>query len=321
VVVAIIDQRIVRFEAMDGMGSNCITVSSGNHDISDIIEYLTKALRYNNPIRGKLVQILTRGNSIDISICAQPKATFEDFVTSPTLREELRENTVMQLQLGQNNGIICHGEPGTGKSLVCAAAANEAIAAGYSAAYLVGCVPFDEVDRVIRAYLAPAIVGLEDIDTFAEDRISGRPTYFADFLQFMNGITDREDPVVVIATTNHLSLLDAAIKNRPVRFNRKYEFKRPTNQEIIVMIARWFGPGIIPEQESERCFNRGFTGAHIREIHRTSVTMSAKEKKSIQEVFPLAVDIVAKHFVTEWKAVGFTANPQKSNHTENAGKG
>lgn len=78
------------------------------------------------------------------------------------------------------------------------------------------------------------------------------------------------------------------------------------------MIARWFGSGVIPVEESERCFNRGFTGAHIREIHRTSVTMSAKEKKSIQEVFPLAVDIVANHFVTEWKSVGFTANPQKS---------
>ena len=52
---------------------------------------------------------------------------------------------------------------------------------------------------------------LEDIDTFAEDRVNGRPSYFADFLQFMNGISLRKHPIVVIATTNHISLLDAAI--------------------------------------------------------------------------------------------------------------
>ncbi|WP_157772473.1 AAA family ATPase [Lacunisphaera limnophila] len=312
VVVAIIDDRIIRFEVLDGMGSTSITVSSGNHDISDLVELLTKALRHNNPLRGKLVQILMRGNSLDINICARPKSTFKDFVTNTTRRDELWENTVLQLQLGQNNGIICHGDPGTGKSLVCAAAANEAIAAGYSAAYLVGCVPFDEVDRVIRMYLAPAIIGLEDIDAFGEDRINGRPSYFADFLQFMNGITEREDPIVVIATTNHLELLDAAIKNRPVRFNRKYEFNKPTNPEISVMVDRWFGAKTIDHRLHKLCYDRGLTGAHIREIHRTAMTIAAKDKKELADVFATAVEVVSKHFITEWKPLGFASSTGKA---------
>lgn len=308
VAVAIIDRRIVRFEINEGIGnSNSITVSSGNHDISDLICYLNDTLHRQNPLRGKLIQILFTSGDFEVKIQPTPAATLDDFITTDAFRADLRENSVYQLQLQQCTGLIFFGPPGTNKSQACCAIAHEAIQAGYSAVFLVGSVPFDVIDRVLRAYLAPAVVILEDIDTFSEDRLRGRPTYFADFLQFMNGISERDEAIVVIATTNHLDLLDDAIKNRPVRFNRKYEFRRPTNAEISIMIDRWFGTGVITSELAKLCYDRNLTGAHIREIHRTALTSATKEKKSLAEVFPSAVEVVCEHFVTEWKAVGFSA--------------
>ena len=309
VAAAVISNRIVRFEiySRHNRGTcGVITLSSGNHDISDLIAILDDELRSKNPLRGNLVQILSMNGELDVRMQPKPTVSFDDVIVAQQLRDELRENTVGALRTDQNNGIICSGPPGTGKSMACAAASNECIAAGYSAAFLVGAVPFDEVRRFIDSYLAPAVICLEDIDTFAEDRVNGRPSYFADFLQFMNGISLRKHPIVVIATTNHISLLDAAIAKRPVRFNRKYEFGPPANGEILAMLQRLFGPEEDRGEQYHRCFDRGFTGAHITEIHRTAVLMSKQTNRPLGEVFLPAVEIVAKHFVNEMRPFGFS---------------
>jgi SpoVK/Ycf46/Vps4 family AAA+-type ATPase len=166
-------------------------------------------------------------------------------------------------------------------------------------------VPFERLDEMVRQFIGPCVIVLEDIDTFAEDRIKGRPTAFADFLQFMSGMAERPDPIVVIATTNHLELLDAAVKNRPARFNRRYDFTAPDDVQIDQMIDAMFGPGVIPAATKSLCHGRNFTGAHINEIRRTARTIAHKLGKPVHEVFAEAVDRVAGHFSPELKTLGF----------------
>ena len=160
---------------------------------------------------------------------------------------------------------------------------------------------------MVRQFIGPCVIVLEDIDTFAEDRIKGRPTAFADFLQFMSGMTERPDPVVVIATTNHLQLLDAAVRNRPARFNRRYDFTAPNNIHLDQMIDAMFGPETIPAALKSLCHDRDFTGAHVNEIRRTAKTIAHKQGKPLHDVFAEAVERVAGHFSPELKTLGFGA--------------
>ena len=135
VAAAVISNRIVRFEiySRHNRGTcGVITLSSGNHDISDLIAILDDELRSKNPLRGNLVQILSMNGELDVRMQPKPTVSFDDVIVAQQLfRDELRENTVGAFRTDQNNGIICSGPPGTGKSMACAAAANECIATGY----------------------------------------------------------------------------------------------------------------------------------------------------------------------------------------------
>jgi SpoVK/Ycf46/Vps4 family AAA+-type ATPase len=158
---------------------------------------------------------------------------------------------------------------------------------------------------MVRQFIGPCVIILEDIDTFAEDRIRGRPTAFADFLQFMSGMAERPEPIVVIATTNHIELLDAAVRNRPARFNRRYDFTTPDNRHLDEMVDAMFGAGVISPALKPLCHDRDFTGSHINEIRRTARTIAHKQGKSVPDVFAVAVERVAGHFSPDLKTLGF----------------
>jgi SpoVK/Ycf46/Vps4 family AAA+-type ATPase len=128
---------------------------------------------------------------------------------------------------------------------------------------------------------------------------------FADFLQMLSGLTERREQRVVIATTNHLDALDEAIRNRPVRFNRKYRFPDPTNEQIDHLLELHFGEAVIPTSLKSKCHDLSFTGAHISEVKRTSELLAHKRRLPMQEVFADAVQAVQDHFTPKPKSVGF----------------
>ena len=118
--------------------------------------------------------------------------------------------------------------------------------------------------------------------------------------------------MVVIATTNHLGLLDAAVKNRPLRFNRKYEFRHPCPEEIDRMLGRHFDLAQLGADLCRHCHDRKFTGAHIAEVKRTALALSMKRGKPLKEVFLDAVGIVAEQFSPTLDGVGFATMVKKS---------
>lgn len=167
-------------------------------------------------------------------------------------------------------------------------------------------VSYSLLNEFIEEFISPCIVIFEDIDSFAESRQAVNNSQIADFLQFINGIGDRTDKIVFVATTNHLDKLDAAVANRPVRFNRKFEFKFPNAEDLKKLVELYFDADIAEKYYDLYSKKVGtFYGAHIKETQRTARLLARKRKMEIKDVFEDAFKLVEANFSPTLKKIGF----------------
>ena len=87
------------------------------------------------------------------------------------------------------------------------------------------------VFSLARAF-SPALLIFEDIDSMI--RKDARSYFFNE----MDGLASN-DGLLFIATTNHLDELDPGLKNRPSRFDRKYLFPNPSEDERETYSEQW----------------------------------------------------------------------------------
>jgi len=73
-------------------------------------------------------------------------------------------------------------------------------------------------------YLGSTVLAFEDIDMVGTSRdIHIGSNLLGDLLTNLDGMRSYSDPLVVMASTNKISMLDDALANRPCRFDRKIE--------------------------------------------------------------------------------------------------
>lgn len=271
---------------------------SGKHPVDTLVQRIDEELRLRNPIRNKHAEFIARPpHGLEVRLRRQPCVSLDDVVLEPKRCEDIFNNTIFHLdQLEGNNGLIFHGPPGTGKSITCQALIGEALRRGYSACYVVGRPNFDELDHYLDRYFGTTLLIFEDIDSFAEDRVKARGHYLSDFLQFLSGLSERRDKLVVIATTNHINLLDEAIRHRPVRFNRRYLFDYPTDTEIVRLFQHHFKDHDLSGFDLNVCQGRQLTGAHVREIHRTTEMYRQRYELPLAAAFERAVETLLGEF-------------------------
>ncbi|MCC5806292.1 MAG: AAA family ATPase [Opitutales bacterium] len=291
-------------ESADGMRSRSVTLRSDKR-AEWFFEELAKELREKNPWRGQLLELTVKDGHISAAPRAPHSETLDTVVMASEMRNDIRENTVDRLRFGLGSGAILHGPPGSGKSITCRSLLNEAVAAGFTAAYACGRLDFDEFAVLRRKYFGELFLVLEDVEMYAEDRVNGIKSYFSDFLQFTSGIEESAHPMVVVVTTNHLHLLDRAIRNRPVRFNRKWHFGVPDTDTIEQLLAAFLPKGVPLRETAAVCLERGFNGAHIREVRDTAAIICKKRGVPAPEAVREAIDIVARHFPTDHGPAGF----------------
>jgi hypothetical protein len=273
--------------------------------IDGIIEKLQKAVREENPARKHYLQFFS-SCTFDFHVRPQPKVTMDEVILPQRMLADILDNTLYHLEhIDGPNGVIFYGPPGTGKSLAAQAIAARAIDLGYCAGYVAGRIDFEDLDAMVSKFFSPGVLILEDIDTFTESRDDFQQKGFSDFLQFMSGLFERKQKTVVIATTNHLKFLDEAVAKRPVRFNRRYEFKQPDSEALGLMMKQFF-PGIsISDELIAKCKQHQFTGSHLAEIKRTCDILSAKSKQPTGAVLEEAVEIVGGEFLVQSGSFGF----------------
>ena len=127
---------------------------------------------------------------------------------------------------------------------------------------------------------APCILVLEDLDSLVTDK--NRSV----FLNEMDGFTSNTG-IVTLATSNHPEKLDPALAERPSRFDRKYQFDLPAQNERHSYLAMWNASLqtelqlTAADTDSISALTEGFSFAHLKELIVSSVTawMNANEAR------------------------------------------
>ncbi len=139
-----------------------------------------------------------------------------------------------RLKIEPPKGILLHGPPGCGKTLLAKTVATE------SEAYFrvingpeIVSQYYGESEKFLREAFKeaeqnkPAIIFIDEIDAIASRRESGgmESRIVAQLLTLMDGLKDR-DQVYILAATNRLGALDPALR-RPGRFDREIHIRVP----------------------------------------------------------------------------------------------
>jgi transitional endoplasmic reticulum ATPase len=178
-----------------------------------------------------------------------PKVMYSDVGGMDEEIEKMREMVELPLKfpkiyetngISKPTGVLLHGPPGTGKTYLARATANETdvnfeyisgpeIISKYrgETSEQLGEV-FDEA-----AENSPSIIFIDEIDSIATDRgdmdSSGQTNTVAQLLSLMDGLDEKQD-VIVIGATNRVNALDDAIR-RSGRFDREIRIGVPDEHE------------------------------------------------------------------------------------------
>ncbi|MEM0037753.1 MAG: CDC48 family AAA ATPase [Zestosphaera sp.] len=176
---------------------------------------------------------------------AVPRITWEDIGDLEEVKERIREIVELPMRhpelfkhlgIEPPKGVLLHGPPGVGKTLLAKALANE-----IGAYFIVINGPeimskyYGESEQRLREIFeearknAPAIIFIDEIDSIAPKReeVIGEveKRVVAQLLTLMDGLQER-GKIVVIGATNRIDAVDPALR-RPGRFDREIEIPPP----------------------------------------------------------------------------------------------
>ena len=227
--------------------------------------------------------------AIEVSERPVPSVVYEDLGGMKPAINKVREIIELPLKhpelfdrlgIDPPKGVLLHGPPGTGKTMLAKAVANE------SEAYFISINGpeimskyYGESEKALRDIFeeaeknTPAIIFLDELDSIAPKRgeVTGEVErrVVAQLLSLMDGLKERKN-VIVIGSTNRPEALDMALR-RPGRFDREIELGVPDydgRREIFQIHTRGMplDESTDLDELSERTY--GFVGADIAAVCR-----------------------------------------------------
>jgi AAA+ superfamily predicted ATPase len=191
-------------------------------------------------------------------------------------------STYADYNIPWKRGILFVGSPGNGKTHTVKALINHSeqpclYVKSFNAQYSTDSENIRKVFKQARQS-APCILVLEDLDSLLTD---GNRSFF---LNELDGFAANQG-IVIIASTNHPERLDAAIRDRPSRFDRKYHFELPDELAREAYIIQWKDSLLerlrqrvkMPMRLSPDAVNRiikiteGFSFAYLKELFLSSM--------------------------------------------------
>ena len=239
------------------------------------------------------------------------KIKFDDVAGSIEEKEELSEivdflkNPDKYTELGAKipKGVLLHGAPGTGKTLLAKAVAGEA---GVPFFYISGS---DFVEMLVGAgaarvrsmfadakKAAPCVIFIDEIDAVGRKRGAGlgggndeREQTLNQILVEMDGFNDRTK-VIVIAATNRVDVLDPALL-RPGRFDRRVMVNEPDADEreaILKIHAKNKPLSKEVDLHEVALATVGFTGADLSNLLNEAALLAARRNQ--KHITPLEIN-------------------------------
>jgi transitional endoplasmic reticulum ATPase len=248
-----------------------------------------------------------------------PTVTYEDIgglsEIVPKIREMIevplrRPEIFERLGVEPPKGVLLHGSPGTGKTLIAKAVANEAGAHFIS---LAGPEIFSkwygQTEQNLRKVFdeaeksAPSIIFIDEIDAIAPKReqVTGeveRRTV-SQLLTLMDGLKSR-GRVIVIAATNRVNSLDPALR-RTGRFDREIEVPVPDKKgrkEILQIHSRYMPLEKDIDLDNLADVTHGYVGADIAGLAKEAAMHALRRViptiSSLKEDEPIPKDVLEK---------------------------
>ncbi|HID72135.1 MAG TPA: AAA family ATPase [Thermoplasmata archaeon] len=201
-------------------------------------------------------------------------------------------------------GVLLYGAPGTGKTLIAKAVANESGASFYSIqGPEIMSKYYGESEKQIRKKFeeaeahAPSIIFIDELDSIAPKRedVYGEVErrVVAQMLTLMDGLNTREK-VIVIAATNRIDAIDPALR-RHGRFDREIEIGVPTRQgrrEILEVHTR--GMPLADDVDLDHISEKthGYVGADLAALCREAAMKALSRyipQLELEETIPISV--------------------------------
>ncbi|XP_057728382.1 uncharacterized protein LOC130944204 isoform X2 [Arachis stenosperma] len=234
----------------------------------------------------------------------------KEVVILPLLYPELFDN----LGLTPPRGVLLHGYPGTGKTLVVRALIGACARGDRRIAYFArkgaDCLGkyVGDAERQLRLLFQvaercqPSIIFFDEIDGLAPTRTRQQDqthsSVVSTLLALMDGLKSRGS-VVVIGATNRPDAVDPALR-RPGRFDREIYFPLPSTEDRASILSlhtqRWPKPitGSLLEWIAKK--TPGYAGADLQALCTQAAINALKRNFPLQEVLSLAEE---KH--SGWK--------------------
>jgi hypothetical protein len=245
-------------------------------------------------------------------------ADFDSLVLRGTLRHDIladasdffaAEATYRTYGVPWKRGILLIGPPGNGKTHMVKALINRLekpclYVKSFEAQYSTASSNMQRAFARARQ-VAPCVLVLEDLDAL----ISEQSRSF--FLNEVDGFAANHG-ILLLATTNHPERIDAAILNRPSRFDRKYHFALPETAERHAYIARWnetlppdtrLSPAGL-DAAAER--SEGFSFAYLKELFLTALMawVGTPQSGAMDAAMLAQIDLLREQMISPEQAAG-----------------
>jgi hypothetical protein len=202
-------------------------------------------------------------------------AKWDDLFMPKLLKDNIRQSVEGFLaskhiyerrNIAWRRGIILYGQAGLGKTTCI-----KTIISSYDFKPIT-VIPSanDDTMRDAFAYAQeqnPSLLFFEDIDTLLQG------INISLFLNLLDGISTKNG-MLIVATTNSLETLKSNIKDRPSRFDRKFEIPLPNEEMSLKYIKKWFDK-LLPDKDAKELakytVKYSFSYAYIKELYISSI--------------------------------------------------